>query len=1134
MINPLWRSSDRPAGIGFRGLAAAFGVFFLFCLLPAQLAEAAVWYVNDTSTTGDSYTFAAGADTHTGTAAAPHRHIKQAMDSAAAGDTIYIDAGLYDSHAIVNSTETAGVNIDKDSITLIGKDSNATVINPPGDSIVTNVYGIYADTQTGLTIKNIGVMGAYNGIHFDNVDKSRLESDSASANGQNGIYLLAKSESNTLTGNVSSYNASYGFYLNTSCSANTLTDNIAKNNSYGFYLNTNSNGNTLSNDSASYNAYGFFVTNVSNNTITGNTSTNNTTNGFHLNAGGYNTFTSNTSSNNNTQGFNVFGSSNQTFTNNTSSNNGSSGFNLQSSSNNNTLTGNICRNNPNGIQLLTTISGNKFTGNLVTKGTYGFVLSGASDNMFIGNTADSNTSYAFDIQGASSSDTFDKNVMVDQPLGVRNTSSVSANIFTFTRNWWGTADSAGIRGKILAAAADSIIYIPWRLGIVDPAPGADTTAPKAPDTVGIIGAPSDTSIILEWSAVTALEESNGGAVGLSGYRVYRSEVKDTSSWIKVAQQTGIRYQDTDARVGARYYYRVTAFDAAAFPNESFFSDSQPSDSAVFTTTKNWYVNDGWVNGTTDSFTSAGGSDTSYGLGTASRPFRTIPRAMQFVTAGDTIWIDAGLYDSHTTANTAADTTGVKITLDTLTLIGKDSNATVINPPGDSSLTTLYGILLTGQAITIKNLGVTGAYYGIISYGSLRSSVAGCSSTYNGAHGLVASWGSETLTITGSIFNSNSLSGIHINAPACTVNTTTANSNAGVGAAGGIYLAGYGGHSVTDNVVNSNVIGIYIDGSTRNTVSGNTVNSSTNTGIYLTGTPNADTNTISNNTIQSSASYGFLLASGNGNIFTGNTEASSTKGIGINTSSNNIFTGNTFKSNTQYGIEVDNSSRSTFSRNVISSNTLYGLYMIGPSKDNTFVQNTFDSNVKYQVYMAPNAGIPAADTFLKNNFQTSPTNPDSGVYESAGNTFDFTRNYWGRTDSVSIGRMMADTVGITNRIKFQPYRLALVDTTAGADTTAPKAPDTVGIIGAPSDTSVILEWSAVTALEESNGGAVGLSGYRVYRSAVKDTSSWVKVAQVGSGVIRYQDTDVLPGQGFYYRITAFDATVFPNESFFSDS
>ena len=68
MINPLWRSSDRPAGIGFRGLAAAFGVFFLFCLLPAQLAEAAVWYVNDTSPTGDSYTYAAGADTNTDTA----------------------------------------------------------------------------------------------------------------------------------------------------------------------------------------------------------------------------------------------------------------------------------------------------------------------------------------------------------------------------------------------------------------------------------------------------------------------------------------------------------------------------------------------------------------------------------------------------------------------------------------------------------------------------------------------------------------------------------------------------------------------------------------------------------------------------------------------------------------------------------------------------------------------------------------------------------------------------------------------------------------------------------------------------------------------------------------------------------
>jgi len=121
MINPLWRNSDHPAGFGFRGLAAAFGVFFLFCLLPAQQAEAAVWYVNDTSPTGDSYTYAVGADTHTGTAALPLRHIKQAIDSAASGDTIYVDAGLYDSFVNINgvNTETAGVNIDKDSIALI-------------------------------------------------------------------------------------------------------------------------------------------------------------------------------------------------------------------------------------------------------------------------------------------------------------------------------------------------------------------------------------------------------------------------------------------------------------------------------------------------------------------------------------------------------------------------------------------------------------------------------------------------------------------------------------------------------------------------------------------------------------------------------------------------------------------------------------------------------------------------------------------------------------------------------------------------------------------------------------------------------------------------------------------------------
>ena len=145
-------------------------------------------------------------------------------------------------------------------------------------------------------------------------------------------------------------------------------------------------------------------------------------------------------------------------------------------------------------------------------------------------------------------------------------------------------------------------FSPYRIGAIDTTAGADTTAPKSPDTVGIIGAPSDTSIILEWSAVTALEESNGGAVGLSGYRVYRSETKDTSSWIKVAQPTGIRYQDTDVVPGRKYFYRVTAFDTPTLANESFFSDSQPSDSAPFTSRVNWYVNDTAT--ASDSFTYA--------------------------------------------------------------------------------------------------------------------------------------------------------------------------------------------------------------------------------------------------------------------------------------------------------------------------------------------------------------------------------------------------------------------------------------------------------------------------------------------------------------------------------------------------
>mgnify|MGYP001562569290 CR=1 FL=1 len=110
---------------------------------------------------------------------------------AKAGDTIYIDAGLYaDTYVNVSATETAGFKIDTDNISIIGKDSNATVIDPPGDSSTSGLFGVYADTQSGLSIRNLGIRNAYHVIYFVNVDSAVIQGDSISHNGANGVYLM--------------------------------------------------------------------------------------------------------------------------------------------------------------------------------------------------------------------------------------------------------------------------------------------------------------------------------------------------------------------------------------------------------------------------------------------------------------------------------------------------------------------------------------------------------------------------------------------------------------------------------------------------------------------------------------------------------------------------------------------------------------------------------------------------------------------------------------------------------------------------------------------------------------------------------------------------------------------------------
>ena len=100
---------------------------------------ATTWYVNDTSTVGDSFTSAAGYDTQSGmTADSPMRTISSVMPLMSPGDTVYVDAGTYGETVV----------IDTNLITLQGVDAADMLLMLPR-YLTPGLYDVIYDIGRG-------------------------------------------------------------------------------------------------------------------------------------------------------------------------------------------------------------------------------------------------------------------------------------------------------------------------------------------------------------------------------------------------------------------------------------------------------------------------------------------------------------------------------------------------------------------------------------------------------------------------------------------------------------------------------------------------------------------------------------------------------------------------------------------------------------------------------------------------------------------------------------------------------------------------------------------------------------------------------------------------------------------------
>ena len=759
--------------------------------------------------------------------------------------------------------------------------------------------------------------------------------------------------------------------------------------------------------------------------------------------------------------------------NNVSDSNGAVGIYLHAQTMYNTVRDNRADSNLNYGIYIDATTNNTFAGNAAgSNKIYGFfVATGADNNVFLRNTASmnavnglrlessnsnrfeanamyANTAWSHSIDGASGGDTCRKNNFsgsVARPDSILYNNTPAR--FDYPRNWWGTTDSLQIKSKIRGPGRDFIIFIPYRLGPVDTAPGADTVAPKAPDTV--MAAPlTTTSIRVSWSPTIMDEEPDAYSTNLAGYKIYRSPLADTSYWSPLASvaAASLSYDDTGLQANATWFYRVTAVDSwTPYENQSFYSDSIASATtdAVDTSIANfWYVNDGSTSG--DSFTSAVGNDANNGL-TMATPKRTIAAVMSLLSAGDIVLVDSGLFAE-----------AVVISTSNIAIIGKDSASTRIDPPGDSSIPGLFALHCTGVAgVRIRNVGTAGAFDGIR-------------------------------------FTSTDQSVIE-------------NSNASGCYEAGVYL---------------------VRGSDGNVLRDLEISDGASHGVTLDSTyaPN-NNNTIESSLIRTQASRGIIILKSDSNIIRWNRIVSiGNRGIDLALARGTIVAGNLIRENSTGILFGDASDRNIIAGNIIESSVIDGIHLASGTQ-NLVSGNEIRGCGQYDVRIGAFGG---GNTFEKNNLAIPGTS--YAVFNAGSASVAMARNWWGTVDSSILRSRIWGTAGM---VTFTPYRLGTVDTTAGSDTVAPRAPTTV-TAAALGQSGIRVTWSAVSSSEEQEA-AHGLAGYHLYRSLAADTSLWVRHATVGAGTTSFDDSGLAMSDRRYYRVTSFDAHApFPNESFYSDS
>jgi hypothetical protein len=250
---------------------------------------------------------------------------------------------------------------------------------------------------------------------------------------------------------------------------------------------------------------------------------------------------------------------------------------------------------------------------------------------------------------------------------------------------------------------------------------------------------------------------------------------------------------------------------------------------------------------TDCYVATTGSD-SLGTGTAGQPFLTVQKAINTVTAGGTVHVADGTYN-----------TGVVTTIPkAVTIQGQSRTGTILNGPRAQidPAGSLAGLQITGTTsnVTIEKLTVQHYDYGIFTNGNVMSNITirHLNASDNRVHGI---W-----------VQANVGSGIN----GLTVDDVDASRNNQNGGSSGRGLWVINGPKSNVTVTNSTfaqngLVGLDLsDGSvTGATITGNTVTNNGDSGIGVLGAIAGGANLVANNTVTDNGRYGIEIKSSTG-------------------------------------------------------------------------------------------------------------------------------------------------------------------------------------------------------------------------------------------------------------------------------